>query len=114
MWNVVATVEFDRWLSDQDTVCRQQFIRVVTLLRLSGPSLGRPYADTLKGSRFVNMKELRINAKRLAIRIAFVFDPQRNAVLLVAGDKRGVSEQRFYRSLIDKADRLYTEYLTTR
>ena len=74
--------------------------------------LGRPYADTLKGSKFVNMKELRINAKRMAVRIAFVFDPERNAVLLVAGDKRGVSEHRFYRSLIEKADRLYTEYLS--
>ncbi len=112
MWNVLATDEFDTWLGEQVGDCRQQVIRVVTLLRISGPALGRPYADTLKGSRFANMKELRINARGMAVRIAFAFDPQRNALLLVAGDKRGVSEQRFYRQLIDKADRLYAEYLT--
>ena len=111
MWNVLVTDEFDQWPGQQGGDCRHQVIRVVALLRVSGPTLGRPYADTLKGSRFANMKELRINAKRMAVRIAFVFDPQRNAVLLVAGDKRGVSEQRFYRSLIEKADRLYSEDL---
>ena len=111
MWKVLATDDFDGWLGDQDGDVRRQVARVVLLLEISGPALGRPYADTLKGSRYQNMKELRINAKRLAVRIAFVFDPQRDAILLVAGDKRGVSERRFYRQLIDKADRLYTQHL---
>ena len=71
----------------------------------------RSYVGTLKGSRYVNMKELRIGAKRLAIRIAFAFDPKQNAILLVAGDKRGMSERLFYRRIIAKADDLFTEYL---
>ena len=111
MWNVVTTDEFDCWLGDQAEDCLRQVARVTSMLEISGPALGRPYADTLKGSRYQNMKELRINAKRMAVRIAFVFDPQRNAILLVAGDKRGVSKQRFYRQLIEKADRLYTQHL---
>ena len=111
MWNVLVTETMDQWLGEQDDVCRIQFLRMVTLLRMSGPSLGRPYADTLKGSRFGNMKELRVNTKRMAVRIAFIFDPKRQAIILVAGDKRGVSEARFYQQLIARADRLYGQYL---
>jgi hypothetical protein len=44
-------------------------------------------------------------------RVAFAFDPKRNAILLVAGDKSGVSEKKFYKRLIDKADNRYKEYL---
>jgi hypothetical protein len=57
------------------------------------------------------MKELRVNTGRLAVRIAFAFDPERKAILLVAGDKRGVSEKRFYRQLIARADALFARYL---
>ena len=60
------------------------------------------------------MKELRVKTAAEAIRIAFAFDPDRNAILLVAGDKRGVSEKRFYRQLIARADAIYTEYLKSR
>jgi hypothetical protein len=86
----------------------------VKLLEEFGPALSRPHADTLNGSRFANMMELRVSAKRLAIRIAFAFDPDRQAVLLVAGDKRGVSQRRFYRWLIAQADTLYADHLAAR
>lgn len=86
----------------------------VGLLGQFGPTLSRPHADTLKGSRFPNMKELRVGSKRLAIRIAFAFDPDRKAILLVAGDKRGVKESLFYRRLIAKADAMFEEYLKSR
>lgn len=111
MWNVLATAEFGEWLSEQNTTTRDEIAVLLELLRLRGPQLGRPYADTLKGSSYANMKELRVTARRLAIRIAFAFDPRRNAILLVAGDKRGVSESLFYRQLIARADVLYAEYL---
>ncbi len=111
MWNVLVTSEFERWLDQQSQDCRREILRLVDLLKIAGPTLSRPYADTLKGSRYANMKELRINAKRLAVRVAFIFDPERNAILLVAGDKRGVSESRFYRQLIARADSLYGDYL---
>src|SRR6266851_8300425 len=66
--------------------------------------LGRPRVDTLKGSRHANMKELRFDADDGVWRVAFAFDPKRKAILLVAGDKSGGSEKRFYRQLIAKAD----------
>ena len=75
------------------------------LLMLFGPQLGRPRVDTLNGSRHANMKELRFDAAGGVCRVAFAFDPRRNAILLVAGDKSGGSEKRFYKLLIEKADR---------
>ena len=71
----------------------------------------RPEVDTLNGSKYANMKELRFRANRGVWRVAFVFDPQRNAILLVAGDKSGVGEKKFYNQLIEKADKRYTEHL---
>jgi hypothetical protein len=57
------------------------------------------------------MKEMRFKAANGIWRVAFAFDPKRNAVLLVAGDKSGVSEKRFYRELIQKADDRYDAHL---
>ena len=56
-------------------------------LRHFGPSLGRPDVDRLNGSKFANMKELRFSADGGVWRVAFAFNPQRNAILLVAADK---------------------------
>jgi hypothetical protein len=85
----------------------------VGLLRYLGPRLGRPHADTLNGSKHANMKELRASTAGKVLRIAFAFDPDRVGILLVAGDKSGVSQKRFYRQLIAKADELYDTHLAT-
>ena len=76
-----------------------------------GPRLGRPRVDTLKGSRHANMKELRFSAADGEWRVAFAFDRRRKAILLVAGDKSGGSEKRFYRELIRKADQRFDTHL---
>jgi hypothetical protein len=68
-------------------------------------------ADTLNGSQFSNMKELRFKAAGGVWRVAFAFDPNREGVLLVAGDKSGGSEDRFYKRLIAKADERYAGHL---
>ena len=87
-------------------------LRAVTrLLKVHGPHLGRPHADTLKGSKHANMKELRFYAADGVWRVAFCFDPQRNAILLVAGDKSGVSEKKFYKRLIGVADKRFDLHL---
>ncbi len=111
MWRIRTTDEYDRWLDglSHDTV--SEIIAVVSLLRLYGPRLSRPHAGTLNGSRFANMKELRARTASAEIRIAFAFDPDRQAILLVAGDKRGVNQKRFYRQLISRADELYAAHL---
>ena len=57
------------------------------------------------------MKELRFNADNGVWRVAFAFDPKRRAVLLLAGDKSGTSEKRFYRQLIKKADDRFDRHL---
>src|ERR1700688_686958 len=76
---------------------QDELLAHIALLEQFGPQLGRPRADTLNGSRHSNMKELRFKA-------ADAFDLNRIAILLVAGDKSGVGEKRFYRQLIEKAD----------
>lgn len=90
---------------------QEELLAHARLLEDFGPSLGRPHADTLNGSRFHNMKELRFRADGGVWRVAFAFDPKRNGVLLVAGDKSGGGEKRFYKRLIDIADKRYAAHL---
>ena len=94
-----------------DPSARRELLAHVPLLERFGPQLRRPYADTLKGSRFANMKELRFEAADGEWRAAYAFDPQRKAILLVAGDKSGQSERRFYRRLIEKAEKRLDDHL---
>lgn len=62
----------------------------VRVLRDQGPVLGRPLADTVVASRHANMKELRPGStERTEIRVLFAFDSQRQAILLVGGEKSG-------------------------
>ena len=70
------------------------------LLAQFGPNLGRPTVDTLKASRHANMKELRFAWSGEVRRVAFAFDPKRQAILLVGGDKGGADQRRFYKRLI--------------
>jgi hypothetical protein len=82
------------------------------VLEQFGPQLGRPRVDTLSGSRHPNKKELRFSAADGEWRVAFAFDPRRKAILLVAGDKSGGSQKRFYRDLIRKADQRFGRHLS--
>jgi hypothetical protein len=100
-------VEFDK-LSGP---VQNELLAMLIPLREYGPSLGRPEVDTLRDSRFSNMKELRFKADGGVWRVAFAFDPERDAILLVAGDKSGGSEKTFYRRLLEKADKRYREHL---
>ena len=84
------------------------------LLEHFGPQLGRPRVDTLNGSRHANMKEMRFRAADGEWRVAFAFDPARHAILLVAGDKSGGAEKRFYRALIRKADERFDRHIARR
>jgi hypothetical protein len=83
------------------------------LLAAFGPDLGRPTVDTLKGSRHTNMKELRFSWSGQVWRVAFAFDPQRQAILLVGGDKGGADQRRFYKRLLAVADARYDDHLDT-
>src|SRR5271170_90691 len=111
MWKVGTTDEFDRWFADVGEDAQAEIIAKVKLLEVLGPQLGRPHADTLNGSKHANMKELRADTKDKVTRIAFAFDPDREAILLLGGNKAGISEKRFYKQLITKADDLYDSHL---
>jgi hypothetical protein len=74
----------------------------VVLLRVFGPYLGRPHADTLKGSSIPKLKELRAKTAANVLRAAFLFDEERQAILLVGGDKKGIKERASYKRLIRK------------
>src|SRR5882724_10309302 len=101
-WTVSFEDEFEgEFLALQQEV-QDALLTAARALAEYGPRLGRPHVDTLKGSKCVNMKELRFDAEGGVWRVAFAFDPRRHGILLVAGDKSGVSQQRFYRQLIDK------------
>ncbi len=92
---------------------QDELLAHIELLEQFGPRLGRPRADTLNGSRHANRKELRFDASDGVWRFAFAFDPKRRAIVLCGGDKSGVSEKRFYRQMIDKADARFDSHVAT-
>ena len=97
MWEVITTDTFDEWfdaLSDSD---RANVIAGMLLLQSKGPHLSRPYADTVYGSKFTNMKELRVQSNGEPLRAFFAFDPERKGILLCAGNKGG-NEKRFFQA----------------
>jgi hypothetical protein len=110
-WQVEFEDAFEAEFLAFEQGVQDALLAVARLLTDYGPQLGRPYADTLKGSRHANMKELRFEAADGEWRAAFAFDPQRKAVLLVAGDKSGGSQKRFYKQLIATADRRFSAHL---
>jgi hypothetical protein len=105
---VVATETFSEWFMECSAAETDAIVRVVALLQEKGADLRRPHSDKLKDSR-IDLRELRANAPNATIRILYAFDPIRQAVLLVGGDKRG--EKRFYKRMIPLAERLFAEYL---
>ena len=88
-WGVEFHKDFDPEFDALPDDVQNELRAHALLLEQFGPQLGRPRVDTLKGSRHANMKELRFDAADGAWRVAFAFDPKRNAVLLIAGDKSG-------------------------
>lgn len=112
IWTVETHPDFDPELDNLSLGVRRELRAAVLLLSRHGPQLGRPRVDTLKGSRHANMKELRFDAEGGVWRVAFAFDPQRKAILLVAGDKKGANERRFYRNLIRFADARLDRHLS--
>ena len=110
-WEVGFDPAFDPEFDALPTTVQDELLAQAKLLEVFGPALGRPRVDTLNGSRYANMKELRFQADDGVWRVAFAFDPRRKAVLLVAGDKSGVNERRFYRQLIKRADARFNIHL---
>jgi hypothetical protein len=110
-WEVLFHEEFEPEFDELARDVQDELLARAGVLEEFGPSLGRPAVDTLKGSDHANMKELRFDADDGVWRVAFAFDPKRKAILLVAGDKSGGSEDKFYKRLIAKADKRFGDHL---
>ena len=107
-WEIEGTDEFADWYGTLTMAEQRSVIAAVDKLAEIGPALGRPFVDTIKGSRHANMKELR--PRQGNIRILFAFNPARTAILLIGGDKTN-NWQRWYERMIPVADALYDVHL---
>ena len=110
-WIIEIGDEFEPEFEDLHEDVRTEILALTRLLQQFGPQVGRPRVDTLNDSRHANMKELRFSAADGEWRVAFAFDTTRKGILLVAGDKSGISGKRFYRELIRKADNRFDAHL---
>jgi len=110
-WVISFHEAFEPEFDDLPEAVQDELLAHARLLQEFGPTLGRPRADTLNGSRHANMKELRFDAGGGVWRVAFAFDPKRRAILLACGNKSGGSAKRFYKQLIKKADARFDEHV---
>ncbi|MBL8776865.1 MAG: type II toxin-antitoxin system RelE/ParE family toxin [Acidimicrobiales bacterium] len=109
MWDVEVTDEFEEWWQSLTSDQQEALTDRVDLLAERGPDLGRPVVDRIQSSRHHNMKELRA-AQGGALRVLFMFDPRRQAILLLGGDKSG-EWTAWYEWAVPAADDLYDVYL---
>jgi len=110
-WRVEFHPNFREEFDELGDAVQDELAAMIKLLELVGPQLKRPRSDTLNGSAHTNMKELRFDADGGVWRVAYAFDPEREAILLVAGDKSGGSEKKFYKRLIKRADARFDQHL---
>jgi hypothetical protein len=111
MWEVEYTDQFGEWWISLDEDAQEDIDTIVLVLEDKGSTLARPYADNVRKSRHANMRELRVQSKGRPLRIFYAFDPRRLAILLIGGDKTGLSDERFYSQFVPIADRLYDVHL---
>ena len=112
-WIVEFHDEFESEFDAMREEVQDALLAAARALQALGPKAGRPYVDTLKGSKHANMKELRFDARQGAEiwRAAFAFDPERRAIILTAGAKQGKSQSLFYKRFIKKADARFDRHL---
>jgi hypothetical protein len=109
VWEVEYTNEFGDWWGTLTEKEQNDSVAVIDLLVEKGTSLPFPYSSGIAGSRYTQMRELRVQSGGKPLRIFYAFDPRRIAILLLGGDKTG--DDRFYEKYIPIADRLYDVYL---
>ena len=108
-WDIEFTGEFGAWWDALSEEEQDSVNYAVRLFQEQGPNLKRPHADTLEGSSFPNMRELRIQHDGRPYRVLYAFDPRRVGILLLGGDKTG--NPRWYKEFIPKADEIYRRHL---
>ncbi len=106
---IIVTDEFKLWFEGLNESEQEAIDRIVGLLQERGVTLEFPFSSGIKGSKVAGMRELRIQHVGHPYRILYAFDPIRQAILLVGGDKTG--DNRWYEKAIRLADKLFSEYL---
>lgn len=109
VWDVEYTDQFAQWWDDLTPEEQESVGLGVDLLEEKGPTLEFPHSSRILSSRHTNMRELRMQSGGRPLRIFYVFDPRRTAILLIGGDKTG--NNRFYPRFVRRADQLYDEHL---
>jgi hypothetical protein len=110
-WIIIFDPAFRDWLYEQEEDVQDSILAGLGLLKQEGPLLGRPYVDTIQGSQYPNLKELRVQHAGEPWRILFAFDPIRQAIILVGGNKTG--DKRWYKKNIPIAEQRFTKHLET-
>ena len=110
-WEVEYTDEFGAWWEGLDEGTKIAIDATVRLLETKGPQLPFPHSSDVRGSRFGQMRELRIQYKGEPYRVLYAFDPRRMAILLIGGNKGG--NDRWYQEYVPRADKLYEDHLAT-
>ncbi|MCB0241434.1 MAG: type II toxin-antitoxin system RelE/ParE family toxin [Anaerolineae bacterium] len=108
MIEVLGTDEFEQWFLDLNEADSMAVARVVGLLEAKGTALGFPYSSSITGSQYP-LRELRVQSGGRPLRVFYAFDPLRQAVLLLGGNKTG--DNRFYLKMIPRAEALWESYL---
>jgi len=105
---VFYTDDFGEWYDTLDLTDQGAVDDKVDLLAVAGVGLGRPHTGTIHGSN-VAMRELVVQSKGRPLRVFYCFDPRRNAILIIGGDKTG--DGRFYERMIPLAEKIWRDYL---
>ena len=108
---IYATDEFTVWYRDLDEKSGDAVIRYVDMLELEGVNLGFPYSSAIRDADFA-LRELRVQSSGNPLRVFYAFDPGRDVVLLLGGNKAG--DKRFYDTMITRSQKLWEEYLVER
>src|SRR5689334_10901196 len=108
MVEIIATHDFRDWYDDLDDAASDDVDVAVEVLAQVGVALGHPRSSAIKEATFA-LRELRIQSNGRPLRVFYAFDPARNAVLILGGDKTG--DDRFYIRMVPQAERIWKEYL---
>lgn len=111
-WEILVTDEYEGWFLGLTETEQIDVQAMVDVLEIKGPHLGRPQADTIKGTKKVkNLKELVIQHAGKPYRVFYAFDPKRRAVLLCGGRKDGAQNKQFYQQMIPLAEKEFSDHL---
>lgn len=102
----------EEWLEALPDDQYADVMAAIKYLKENGPTAGRPFIDRIHHGKYHNLKELRPTDSAEHIRILFIFDPRRNAIMLLGGDKSG-NWKKWYKKNIPLAEDIYEDHLKT-